>query len=306
MQRLKATLMIVAARFAMAGVTISFKFAADFGMHMSVLITYRYLFASILIFPLALFLERNKRPKLTWTILFRTFICVTVGGPMSQNIYAKSLVLTSPTFTAAFTNLIPPFTFIVAVLFRSEKVEIGKIAGKAKVIGTIVGVGGAMILTFYKGHKLNIGSTHFNLLHGGHGHVAPTHKTSTHDQIFGSMLSLLYSISIALFYILQGKLSMDYPCHYSNTFLYSVIGFMQSFMYAIITEHSWSDWKLNFNIRLFLAIFQGICTLLVVFLVMAAVHLEGPLFVSIFNPLVLVFVAIAGFLMLDEKLYVGR
>ncbi|KAL8264804.1 hypothetical protein R6Q59_022934 [Mikania micrantha] len=227
-------------------------------------------------------------------------------GPMPQNIYAKSLVLTSPTFTAAFTNLIPPFTFIIAVLFRSEKVEIGKIAGKAKVIGTIVGVGGAMILTFYKGHQLNIGSTHLNLLHGGHGHVAPTHKTSTHDQIFGSLLALLYSLSIALYYILQGKLSMDYPCHYSNTFLYSVIGFIQSFIYAIITEKSWSEWKLSFNIRLFLAIFQGICTLLLVFLIMAAVHLQGPLFVSIFNPLVLVFVAIAGFLMLDEKLYVGR
>nr|XP_043627396.1 WAT1-related protein At1g09380-like [Erigeron canadensis] len=38
---------------------------------------------------------------------------------------------------------------------------------------------------------------------------------------------------------------------------------------------------------------------------MVAVHLQGPLFVSMFNPLVLVFVAIAGFLVLDEKLYVG-
>uniref|UniRef100_A0A251V4Q8 WAT1-related protein n=1 Tax=Helianthus annuus TaxID=4232 RepID=A0A251V4Q8_HELAN len=287
MQRLKATLCMVAAKFSVAAFTISYKLAANDGMNMKVLITYRYLFASILILPLALFLER---------------------GPMAQNMYSKSLVLTSTTFTAAFTNLIPPLTFIIAVLLRLEKVEIGTISGKAKVFGTLVGVGGAMVLTFYKGHQLNIGSTHFNLLHNGQrmgGHVAATHKNSTHDHIFGSILALGYSLSIALYYIFQRKLSANYPCHYSNTFLSSVFGFIQSLVYAVPTESSLSQWKLGSKFRLFSAIFQGMCSLGTIFFVTAAVHLQGPLFVSTFNPLVLVFVAIAGFLLLDEKLYVG-
>ncbi|KAK9077113.1 hypothetical protein SSX86_005449 [Deinandra increscens subsp. villosa] len=80
---------------------------------------------------------------------------------------------------------------------------------------------------------------------------------------------------------------------------------MQSLVCAVPTERSWSRWKLDSNFRLFSAIFQGICSLLAFFLIMAAVHLQGPLFVSVFNPLVLVFVAIAGFLVLDEKLYMG-
>ncbi|KAK9077121.1 hypothetical protein SSX86_005457 [Deinandra increscens subsp. villosa] len=50
---------------------------------------------------------------------------------------------------------------------------------------------------------------------------------------------------------------------------------------------------------------KGISSVLGVFFILAVVHLQGPLFVSTFNPLVLVFVAIAGFLILDEKLYVG-
>ncbi|KAJ0600027.1 hypothetical protein Hanom_Chr03g00212751 [Helianthus anomalus] len=58
MQRLKATLMMVAAELVIAAFSVSYKLAADDGMHMKVLITYRYLFASILIFPLAFFLER--------------------------------------------------------------------------------------------------------------------------------------------------------------------------------------------------------------------------------------------------------
>lgn len=34
--------------------------------------------------------------------------------------------------------------------------------------------------------------------------------------------------------------------------------------------------------------------------------MRGPLFVSIFNPLMLVLVALAGSMVLDEKLHLGR
>lgn len=36
------------------------------------------------------------------------------------------------------------------------------------------------------------------------------------------------------------------------------------------------------------------------------VRMRGPMFVSVFNPLSLVLVAIAGSLLLDENLYAGR
>ncbi|KAI3755255.1 hypothetical protein L1987_55051 [Smallanthus sonchifolius] len=84
-----------------------------------------------------------------------------------------------------------------------------------------------------------------------------------------------------------------------------IYAFYNSLVYGVITERSWSEWKLGSKIRIFSAIFQGVSSILALVLIMAAVHLQGPLFVSNFNPLVLVFVAIAGFLVLDEKLYVG-
>lgn len=40
-------------------------------------------------------------------------------------------------------------------------------------------------------------------------------------------------------------------------------------------------------------------------LVAWCVRMRGPLFVSVFNPLLLVIVAIAGSLLLEEKLHVG-
>lgn len=44
----------------------------------------------------------------------------------------------------------------------------------------------------------------------------------------------------------------------------------------------------------------------VVIVIAWCVRMRGPMFVSVFNPLMLVLVAIAGSLMLDENLYVGR
>lgn len=47
-------------------------------------------------------------------ILFLTLI-IFCRGSLAQNLYAESLVLTSATFTAAMTNLVPAITFILAL-----------------------------------------------------------------------------------------------------------------------------------------------------------------------------------------------
>lgn len=45
---------------------------------------------------------------------------------------------------------------------------------------------------------------------------------------------------------------------------------------------------------------------LVVIVTAWCIKMRGPLFASVFNPLMLVLVAVAASLMLDEKLYLGR
>ncbi|XP_024959866.1 WAT1-related protein At1g68170-like [Cynara cardunculus var. scolymus] len=254
MQGLKATMMMIAAQLAIAAITVAYKLAANDGMHMRIMVFYRYLFGS-----------KQKTE-------------------------------------ANMENTRPSFCL------RNFWVKIGTKGGKAKVIGTLVGVVGAMVLTFYKGHQLNIWSTHVNILHGGqhmHGqYVAATQKTSIHQTV-GSLLGLASSLSIALYLSLQGRMSANYPCHYSGTFLFIVMGLIQSFVFTLCTERSWSEWKLGWNIRLFAALFTAIASSLSIIFITTSVHLQGPLFVSNFNPLMLVFVAIAGSLVLDEKLHVG-
>ncbi|KAL1198262.1 WAT1-related protein [Cardamine amara subsp. amara] len=91
-------------------------------------------------------------------------------------------------------------------------------------------------------------------------------------------------------------MSETLPCHYTSTALMSVMGFFQSTLYALF----------GWDIRLWTAAYSGIMgTALVVTLTAICSRLKGPLFVAIFNPLVLVIVAVACVLFLDEKLYLG-
>jgi drug/metabolite transporter (DMT)-like permease len=56
-----------------------------------------------------------------------------------------------------------------------------------------------------------------------------------------------------------------------------------------------------------LYIHQGIVGWGIMFVVMTwCIQVRGPLFVSMFNPVVLVAVALLGWAILDEKLHVGR
>ncbi|XP_022762098.1 WAT1-related protein At1g68170-like [Durio zibethinus] len=247
----------------------------------------------------------ENRPKLTWTILFQAFLCGLFGGALSQNLYIESLALTSATFVSAMTNLIPVTTFIFAVCLRMEKLAFGTMAGKAKVFGTLIGLGGAMLLTFYKGVQINIWPTHFDLVHhGGHG-PSSSHPGSA-NTLSGALLAFACCITYALWLIIQAKMSKKFPCPYSSTALMCTMGAMQSVVYAVCLERDWSQWKLDWNIRLLTVAYAGIivsgltCTM-----VTWCVRIKGPLYGSIFNPLMLVLVALAESLFLEAKLYLA-
>ncbi|KAF3771782.1 WAT1-related protein [Nymphaea thermarum] len=140
---MKVVVGMVVLQVATAGMTILCKISVDRGMSLRVLIAYRYIFGAALLCPLAFFLER---------------------GTLKENLYIASVKMGSATLAVAISNLLPAFTFILAVLFRLEKLQIRSRASQAKVIGTFVGIGGAALLTFCKGARLQLWSIHAHLL----------------------------------------------------------------------------------------------------------------------------------------------
>ncbi|KAG5525935.1 hypothetical protein RHGRI_032288 [Rhododendron griersonianum] len=268
-QGLKPAMMMVTVQAALAGVNIFYKLAGNNGMSLSVLIAYRFIFAAAFIVPLALVVERKTRPKLTWVVICQAFLCGLLG---------------------------------------MERLGFGTWAGKAKVVGTLLCIAGAMLLTFYKGAEINIWSTSVDLLHKGPnhgGHAAASHQKAGNPAL-GALLAVCCCFSLAMGLIVQAKMMRNYPCPYSSTAIMITFGAIQATVFALCMERDWSQWELGWDIKLLTVSYTGIVASGAMFTFMAwCVQMRGPLFVSVFNPLMLVLVALAGSLVLDEKLHLG-
>ncbi|KAK6922861.1 EamA domain [Dillenia turbinata] len=279
---LKPVLAMVLVQAMLGGVSVFFKLAKLDGMSMPILVAYRYMFSTAFVAPLALILEK---------------------GTLAQNLIMESLVLTSATFAAAMLNLTPSFTFILAVTFRVEKMGTGTLAGKAKVLGTLVSLGGAMLLSFYKGLKIDFWSLNVHILK--HQDVAKS-QGMPNNQVLGLLLGIISCLLYAAWFLLQAKMIKLYPV-YSSAALMCASASVQATLFALFMEKDhWSSWKLGCNIRLFASVYSGIVgSGLGVALMGWCTKIKGPLYVSSFYPVSLVFVALVGSLILDEKLHLG-
>uniref|UniRef100_A0A0D9WBG8 WAT1-related protein n=1 Tax=Leersia perrieri TaxID=77586 RepID=A0A0D9WBG8_9ORYZ len=298
---------MVVVQVVFAGVNIFYKLAVVCdGMDMRVLVAYRYLFASAVLAPLAYFIERKNRTKLTWRVVMMSFVCGLAGGSLAQNLYISGMKLTSATFATAMTNLIPAITFVLAVAFRYERLAIRSAAGQAKLAGTLLGLAGAMLLTFFKGPDVTPWHTHLNLAAGVSPAPPTTTNNSNSNMVMGSVLVIGSCFFYAVWLILQAKLSKEYPFHYSSTALMCAMSGAQSAAFALCLDRDASQWSLKRGVRLASVLYCGVLASGVMLVVLSwCVRRRGPVFASVFNPLMLVVVAVLGSLLLAERLHLG-
>ncbi|XP_020524449.1 WAT1-related protein At5g07050-like isoform X2 [Amborella trichopoda] len=190
-----------------AGMYLTNKVALTRGMNSFIYVTYRAALATLALAPFTYFAERKIRPpsglKQTWHM----FLLGLLGITVTQNCYILGLYYTSSTFSATVSNLIPVAVFIVSIILRMEKVDLRKITGQGKIVGTLVCLAGAMILTLYKGPELDI----FKHLKSPDSitKLLSTSQTSTHikkNWILGPVFSLLAVATWSGWIIFQGVL----------------------------------------------------------------------------------------------------
>lgn len=192
--------------------------------------------------------------------------------------------LTSATFASAMTNLIPAITFVLAVIFRYERLAIRSFSGQAKLAGTFLGVGGAMLLTFYKGADITPWDSHVNLAaaltaarHRDPTAVAVLEQASSRQVVMGSVLVIGSCFFYALWLILQAKLSREYPFHYSSTALMCLMSTLQSVAFALCYDRDVQQWRLGFDVRLLSVVYSGVLASGVMLVVLSwCVKRRGP------------------------------
>ncbi|KAF2319673.1 hypothetical protein GH714_017944 [Hevea brasiliensis] len=188
-------------------------------MNLRVLVAYRWFFSTAFVAPLAFIFERKKRPKFTWMILVQAFL---------------------------------------SGLFGLEKLRLRTTVGKAKVFGLSIGIGGAMLLTFYKGVEIKIWSTNVRLLKHSH-QIQASHFTGNY--ILGSAMALGSCLSFALWLILQTKISKEYPCPYSSTALMSLMGSIQCVTLALCLEEIGANGSWDGILGSLQLLIRGLCLL---------------------------------------------
>lgn len=297
---------MVAVQIVFSACNVIYKLAINDGMSTIVISAYRMAFAAATTIPIALIFER-KRPKMSWRVIFMTFLSGTFGGTLFQNLFYGALVLASATLVSAIYNLIPSITFILAVFCGFEKLNWGRVSGKAKVVGTLLGLAGALLLTFYKGVEFDIWPFSINLLDPHKNHQTDANVAAdTSRELLGVLCVVISCFSFSLWLIIQAKTMEVYPCPQTSIALMSIMGTIQCVVFGFIVERDLNQWKLGWDIRLITVAFSGILASGVMILVIAwVVQMKGPLFASAFNPLMLLIVAFVASMVLDEKLNLG-
>ncbi|RID73358.1 hypothetical protein BRARA_B00511 [Brassica rapa] len=304
-QKARPFIAIVFIQFLYALMSIVAKLALNQGMSPHVLVAYRMAVATALITPFALILERNSRPRLTFKILFQISILSLFEPVVEQNLYYSGMKLTTATFTSALCNALPAITFIMACIFKLEKVNIKRRHSQAKLAGTMVAIGGAMLMTFVKGNVIELPWTSKSRSYNGQSHVMNTPKQE--DTGKGSIMLVASCFTWSCYIILQANILNSYQAELSLTALMCCMGMLEATVMALILErNNMSAWKIHPDMRLLASIYGGLVSGLSYYITGWASKERGPVFVSAFNPLSMVIVAILSSFIFLEKMYIGR
>ncbi|MCD7463836.1 hypothetical protein HAX54_051514 [Datura stramonium] len=288
-----------------AGMNLLSKLAMNTGMNPFIHVAYRQTFAALIMCPIAYFRERSNRPTMTRSIFFKIFLCSIFGGSINQITYIVGLQHCNPTVASALTNLMPAFTFLLAVITGDERVQFTRVC-IAKVLGTLMSIGGAVILSVYHGPAVPIGQpeSHWKFLE------VIAHKrsnTGTNNNYLGPLLVMVSALSWSIWSIIQAKVNQEYAATYSSTGLMCFMASCVCLAIAFCIDHDQSDWSLTSSgIRVISATYSGVfCSALSYFVMSWCIGKKGPFFVSIFNPLPIIILAVLSWLLLGEKIFTG-
>ncbi|KAH6783276.1 nodulin MtN21 /EamA-like transporter family protein [Perilla frutescens var. hirtella] len=103
-------------------------------------------------------------------------------------------------------NLLPAITFLLAWILRIEKVKLNEISSHAKIVGTLVTVGGAMMMSLIRGPAIGLPWTHKS-----HHKARSTHPNDVEDPIKGALMITISCLTYSSFYILQAITLKSYP-----------------------------------------------------------------------------------------------
>lgn len=126
-------------------------------------------------------------------------------------------------------------------------------SGKAKLIGTLVSIVGAALLTLYKGVPLfHTSRTTTQAVE----HAVKLHSTKRAERwTIGSIALVVGSLLWSSWFLLQSSIGKRFPCQYSSTAIMSFFGAIQSAILSFCTGRNLSVWIVKGKIQIITVLF---------------------------------------------------
>ncbi|KAI8533752.1 hypothetical protein RHMOL_Rhmol10G0033600 [Rhododendron molle] len=196
---------IIAMNFTTVGLHTLFKAATNHGMSYHVFIVYAYGVAALVLLPSPFFSLRS-----------------TVLPPLNFSLSCKILLL-------GFIGM--------------EKLAIRSSSSQAKIIGTVVSILGALVVTLYKGPPI-ISTLPASI--SLHRPLGSPHS----DWVIGSLFLTVEFMLVPMWYIVQTQIMKEYPAELTVVFFYNLCVSVLAAIVGIFAEPNASAWRIKADIGL--------------------------------------------------------
>ncbi|XVE67981.1 hypothetical protein DITRI_Ditri09bG0031700 [Diplodiscus trichospermus] len=295
---------MVAVECGYVGVNILFKAATSKGMSNYIFITYTYAIASLVLLPLLfIFQSRAVLPPLKFPFISRICLLGLTGFSAQMCLY-KGIDFSSPTLCSAVGNLTPAFTFILAILFRMEKVALRSSTTQAKIMGTIVSISGTFVVVLYKGPKV-LSSLPWTSPSSSAFLQWPLDQSAEANWVIGGALLALAFFFYSISSIIQTQVMEIYPHELTVAFFVNLCATIVALPVSLIAESSLSSWRLTYSVTVAAVLFSAVSSSFSYSVHLWGLHLKGPVYVAIFKPLSIAIAAFTSAIFLGEALHLG-
>ncbi|XP_042504083.1 WAT1-related protein At5g47470-like [Macadamia integrifolia] len=257
------------------------------------LIIYGSFTTSIILLPFSISFERKSWPNKITLKLILKLLLISFGGVVFQALMLMGVKKTSPAVASAMPNLAPGFIFLIAWSLGLEKVKPQCIYSKAKIVGTLGCIIGAIAISFF---------------HAPRTTEAPVILATIDTiKIIGSLYLIGGVFVLSCTIVLQAHVMIDFPAPMSLCAVTALTGAIISGILQLIQEHkldfSWPlvDTRVLIGAALLGGIVGGASTSFSTWVMKK----RGPVFVSMFSPIGTVFSVIISCLTIGDSITIG-